>query len=131
VTGAATGLQDSSAIRAAIREHPMATSNGTERHAGTHALLDDPDFLRELVRTSLQPLLEEELTAHLGATRYERTEDRTGDRNGSKPRTLPTRVGRIEVRVPQTGTTAACPHSLRVTSGVNTPWCSASWRWMC
>jgi len=79
----------------------MATGNGTELGTATQALLDQPDFLRELVRTTLQTLLEEELTAHLGAARYERTEARTGDRNGSKPRTLTTRVGRIDLRVPQ------------------------------
>jgi transposase-like protein len=79
----------------------MATGNGTTPTTTTAALLDAPDFLRELVRTTLQTLLEEELTAHLGAVRYERTEARTGYRNGAKPRTLATRVGKIELRVPQ------------------------------
>jgi putative transposase len=79
----------------------MATGNGTEPGTGTQALLNEPAFLRELVRTTLQTLLEEELTAHLGAARYERTAGRTGYRNGYKPRTLTTRVGRIELRVPQ------------------------------
>src|SRR5690348_1019875 len=79
----------------------MATDHGTEPRTGTQALLDEPGFLRELVRTTLQTLLEEELTAHLGAARYERTAGRTGYRNGYKPRTLTTRVGRIELRVPQ------------------------------
>jgi putative transposase len=80
----------------------MATRNGTTpAGTGTDALLDNPDFLREVVRTTLQTLLEEELTAHLGAARYERTEARTGYRNGTKPRTLTTRVGTIELRVPQ------------------------------
>lgn len=79
----------------------MATGNGTERTVAGQALLDAPDFLRELVRTTLQTLLEEELTAHLGATRYARTDDRRGYRNGYKPRSLTTRVGTIELRVPQ------------------------------
>jgi transposase-like protein len=79
----------------------MAASNGTEPRTATQALLDDPGFLRDLVTRTLQTILDEELTAHLGATRYERTEDRTGYRNGYKPRTLTTRVGRIELRVPQ------------------------------
>ncbi|MBA2518621.1 MAG: transposase [Chloroflexia bacterium] len=65
------------------------------------ALLDDPEFPRGLVQTALQALLEAELTAHLGAARYERTEERRGYRNGTKPRTLTTRAGRIELRVPQ------------------------------
>lgn len=65
------------------------------------ALLDDPAFLRELVERTLQAILEEELTAHLGAERYERTDGRRGYRNGSKPRTLTTRVGTLELQVPQ------------------------------
>jgi transposase-like protein len=83
----------------------MAERNGTEpggpAQAAHAALLDDPDFLRGLVQGALQALLEEEITAHLGAARYERTGERRGYRNGHKPRTLKTRVGAIELRVPQ------------------------------
>lgn len=57
-------------------------------------MLDDAGFLREAVRASLQPILEEELTAHLGTERDERTDERTGYRKGAKPRTLTTRFGR-------------------------------------
>jgi len=64
-------------------------------------LLDDPDFLREIVERTVQTLLEEEMTAHLGAARYERSGERRGYRNGSKPRTLTTRVGTLELLVPQ------------------------------
>jgi transposase-like protein len=49
----------------------------------------------------VQAILDEEMTAHLGAARYERGDGRTGYRNGYKPRTLTTRVGTIELRVPQ------------------------------
>jgi transposase-like protein len=80
----------------------MATGNGSEGASLVQAvLLDDPGFLRGVVERALQAVLEEEMTAHLGAARYERGEGRTGDRNGSKPRTLTTRVGTIELRVPQ------------------------------
>lgn len=64
-------------------------------------LLDDPEFLRELVERALQTVLEEEMTAHLGAERYERAVDRAGYRNGYKPRTLVTRVGTLQLRLPQ------------------------------
>ena len=37
-------------------------------------LLNDPDFLREIVERTVQTILEEEMVAHLGAERYERTE---------------------------------------------------------
>jgi transposase-like protein len=80
----------------------MAEANGSERTGLAQALLlDDPDFLRGIVERALQAILEEEMTAHLGAARYERGGGRTGYRNGSKPRTLTTRVGTIELRVPQ------------------------------
>jgi putative transposase len=64
-------------------------------------LLDDPAFLRGIVERALQAILEAEMTAHLGAERYERGEGRTGYRNGYRPRALTTRVGRIALRVPQ------------------------------
>lgn len=64
-------------------------------------LLDDPTFLRELVERTVQAILEEEMTAHLGAERYERSGERRGYRNGTKPRTLTTRVGTLDLLVPQ------------------------------
>jgi putative transposase len=80
----------------------MAMTDGTERVDWAQAsLLDDPDFLRTVVERTLQVILEEEMTAHLGAERYERTAGRRGYRNGFKPRTLTTRVGTLELLVPQ------------------------------
>jgi putative transposase len=80
----------------------MAAGNGSERSGLAQAiLLDDPEFLRGIVERALQAVLEEEMTAHLGAARYERGEGRTGYRNGYKPRALTTRVGTLELRVPQ------------------------------
>jgi transposase-like protein len=64
-------------------------------------LLDDPGFLRDLVERAVQTILEEEMSAHLGAERYERSDERRGYRNGYKPRTLTTRVGTLELLVPQ------------------------------
>jgi transposase-like protein len=65
------------------------------------ALLDEPDFLRDLVQQALQTLLEAEMEVHLGAGHYERTDARRGYRNGYKPRTLQTRVGTLDLLVPQ------------------------------
>ena len=64
-------------------------------------LLNDPDFLREALRRFLQQFLDEEIAQFLHAEPYERTEDRQGYRNGYKPRQLTTRVGRIELALPQ------------------------------
>jgi len=80
----------------------MAESDGTGLAAVAQAaLLDDPAFLREVVQGAVQAILEAEMEAHLGAERYERTAGRSGYRNGSTPRTLRTRVGTVELRVPQ------------------------------
>jgi putative transposase len=64
-------------------------------------LLDDPGFLREIVERVLQEMLEAEMTHHIGAAPYERSAARTGHRNGYKPRTLRTRVGTLNLLVPQ------------------------------
>src|SRR5215213_3509815 len=65
------------------------------------ALLDDPDFLHEIVERVLQEVLEAEMTEHIGAAPHERTNARKGHRNGYKRRTLRTRVGTLNLLVPQ------------------------------
>lgn len=49
----------------------------------------------------MQEMLEAEMTEHLGAAPYERTDARKGQRNGHKPRVLRTRVGTLNLLVPQ------------------------------
>ena len=63
--------------------------------------LDDPDFLREIVSGVIQKLINGEMEEHLSAGYYEHTDDRKGYRNGSYPRTLKTRVGKIALQVPR------------------------------
>jgi putative transposase len=62
---------------------------------------EDVDFLREGVRSLAQALMEVEVAHHVGAGRYERTAQRTGERNGHRERRWDTRVGSIELRVPR------------------------------
>lgn len=64
-------------------------------------LAEDRDFLRPLVQAVLQELLEAEMTEALGAEKGERTSERLGYRSGSYGRTLISRVGKLELRVPQ------------------------------
>jgi putative transposase len=64
-------------------------------------LLDDPGFLKEIVERVLQELLEAEMTEHIGAAPYERGDGRTGHRNGHKPKMVRTRVGTLNLLVPQ------------------------------
>jgi putative transposase len=61
----------------------------------------DVDFLKEGVRVLSQALMEVEVAQHLGADRYERSGDRSGQRNGYRERNWDTRVGSLELRVPR------------------------------
>ena len=69
--------------------------------AAKELLKGNPDGLRELVRVVLQEALEAEMTDALGAAKGERTGARLGYRAGYYGRTLITRVGKLELRVPQ------------------------------
>ena len=64
-------------------------------------LAEDEEFLRALVRIALQEVLEAEMTEALGAEKGERASGRQGYRSGYYGRTLITRVGKLELRVPQ------------------------------
>jgi len=61
----------------------------------------DKDFFKPLVRAVLQEVLEGEMTEALAAAKGERVEGRLGYRSGYYPRSLITRIGKIELRVPQ------------------------------
>jgi transposase-like protein len=65
-------------------------------------LLVDKEPLAKLIETILNQILEAQMTEHLKARPHERTEDRQGYRNGSRVRTLTTRVGPLTLVVPQT-----------------------------
>jgi len=64
-------------------------------------LAEDGEFLRALARAALQEVLEAEMTEALSAEKGERTAGRLGYRSGYYDRTLITRVGKLELRVPQ------------------------------
>jgi putative transposase len=85
-----------------LREERMAKDHRRlAEEVAQGILLDDPGFLKEIVERVLQELLEAEMTEHVGAAPYERTTERKGHRNGHKPRTLRTRVGTLNLLVPQ------------------------------
>jgi len=69
--------------------------------ADQEGLLEDPEFLRHGLQRYLQQFLDEEISHFLQAAPYERTGERQGYRNGYKPRQLTTRVGRLELALPQ------------------------------
>jgi putative transposase len=62
---------------------------------------EEADFLKPLMREVVQQVLEAEMEEALGAQKSERTEGRLGYRSGYYNRTLVTRVGKLELRVPQ------------------------------
>jgi putative transposase len=82
--------------------HTMTKRQGKSGTIDVKALLRaDEEFLRALVRTALQEVLEAEMTEALGAEKGERTAERQGYRSGYYGRTLITRIGKLELRVPQ------------------------------
>ena len=64
-------------------------------------LAEDQDLLKTLVTETLQQTLEAEMDEALATEKSERTTSRLGYRSGYYPRRLVTRVGKIELRVPQ------------------------------
>jgi len=59
------------------------------------------DRVRTAAQTIYQALIDAELTAVIGAGPWERAGDRTALRNGSRPRTLTTTAGDLELRIPK------------------------------
>ncbi len=62
---------------------------------------DGVDLVRESVRMVMQELIEAEAAERVGAGRYERTEDRVTDRNGTRPRLVTTQAGDVGLRIPK------------------------------
>src|SRR5712691_13231792 len=64
------------------------------------------DVMREAMALVLQELIELEAAQVIGAARYERTDERTTHRNGSRGRLLSTKAGDLQLQIPKlrTGT---------------------------
>ena len=65
-------------------------------------VLSKNDAIRGLLESVLNQVLETQMTEHLGAKPHEQSEERTGYRNGTRVRELYTRVGPLNLQVPQT-----------------------------
>ena len=59
------------------------------------------DLIRESVRLVMQELIETETTQQIGAGRYERSEARTTERNGSRAKVISTQAGDVELKIPK------------------------------
>ena len=59
------------------------------------------DKIRLAAETIYQALIEAELSSVIGAAAYQRTDARTAQRNGHRPRTLTSTAGDLELRIPK------------------------------
>lgn len=84
------------------REQTMARREGRAEVIDIKWMLErDADFVRSAMRALVQAVLEAEMTETIGAEKGERTETRITYRSGYYPRSLITRVGTMELRVPR------------------------------
>ena len=65
-------------------------------------VLSKNDAIKGLLESVLNQVLNSQMTEHLGAQPHEQTGERTGYRNGTRVRELYTRVGPLNLQVPQT-----------------------------
>lgn len=61
----------------------------------------DPDFLRAIAESVLQMIMEADVDGLIGAGRYERGESRQTWRNGYRDRSLDTRLGTLNLKIPK------------------------------
>jgi putative transposase len=61
----------------------------------------EDDFLRTAAEAVLQLLMEADVEGVIGAARHERTGERLNYRNGFRDRTLDTRLGALQLRIPK------------------------------
>ena len=73
---------------------------------------DAADRIKQAAETMYQALIDTELTASIGAQPWERSETRTNQRNGSRPRTLSTNAGDLQLRIPKLRTGSFFPSLL-------------------
>src|SRR5262249_14485328 len=79
----------------------QSTPSREEWKAALVELVKEGDYLRRVVEEVVQEILEAEMDEALGAEKSERTAKRRGYRSGHYSRRLVTRVGELELRVPQ------------------------------
>jgi len=91
-------------VHAYLKEVPtMAGSKRIPLDEALRVILssDGDNPFRDMLELIVQSALEVEMSAHLEAEPYERNQERTGYRSGHRPRVFTTRVGDLELLVPQ------------------------------
>lgn len=84
-----------------MTQNNCTTKNAKAQGENWRVFLDDPEQLRTLVEGVVQEIIEVEFEEHIGVGPYERSAERRDYRNGYKPRKLKTRVGELELSIPQ------------------------------
>jgi transposase-like protein len=80
--------------------------------AGERVRVAAETMYQALIDAELTATIGAELTATIGAEPWERTESRTNQRNGSRPRTFSTRTGDLQLRIPKLRTGSFFPSLL-------------------
>lgn len=70
---------------------------------------DQGDLLRSIAEAVLQLMMESDVDGLIGAGRHERAEQRTTWRNGYRDRSLDTRLGTLNLKVPKLRQAAISP----------------------
>ena len=86
----------------AFKEQEQITKNSSEELLTELINYQGENIMGEIVRLGLQQMMELDRDEHIGVGSYERGEERRSLRNGYKSRQLYTRVGTLNLRVPQT-----------------------------
>ncbi|MDP9890106.1 transposase-like protein [Pseudarthrobacter enclensis] len=68
---------------------------------GQLKLTDVTERVRTATEKLYQELIDAEATAFIGAGPFERTDERATHRNGTRPRTLATTAGDLELKIPK------------------------------
>jgi hypothetical protein len=107
------------------REDPMTET--TIPLAELLAKAGDPDFRRSAAEAVMQMLMEADVEGLIGAARHERTGERTTYRNGYRDRSLDTRLGAVQLRIPKLRQGSYFPPFLEPRKTSCRPWgCLAS-----
>ncbi len=89
---------------------------------------DGGDFLRSLAEAVLQLLMEADVDGLIGASRHERSAERVSYRNGYRDRSLDTRVGSLQLRIPKLRQGSSFRPSWSRARPANAPWWPSSRR---
>ena len=101
-----------------VRKHTMTKRESKAEIINLKGMLaSDQEYLRKMVETIVQATLEAEMTEAVGAEKSERTPGRVSYRSGHYSRSLITRVGTLELRVPQDRQGIPTSFSTPATSG--------------